>query len=248
VIERLVQTILALLLASACLAPVSMAVVAESAASAGPTEPAGAADPALAAGPAPPAGAAELAPTADAADPAGAPAVIARFNEMLLEVMRRADELGYQGRFEMVAAHVDDTFDMTFMASKSIGRHWRKLDDEQKARWVQTFNDFTVSSYADKFDGYSGQTIEVVGEKPASHGTLVILTRLTRTDDDPVDLDYRMRDGEDGWRVVDIYSDGKVSEVALRRSEYAVVLKEGGIDTLIEAVTRKTAKRAAKHS
>jgi hypothetical protein len=46
--------------------------------------------------------------------------------------------------------------------------------------------------------------------------------------------------------VVDIYSDGSVSEVALRRSEYSAVLKGGSIDELIAAVSAKTAKRAAQ--
>jgi phospholipid transport system substrate-binding protein len=188
---------------------------------------------------------------AEEADPAatsGAPAVIERFNEMLLDLMQRADELGYQGRFELAARSVAETFDIAFMAAKSIGSHWRKLDEEKQALWVRTFTDFTVSSYADKFDGYSGESIEILGEKPASHSTKIVLTRLVRPEAKDVDLDYRMREVEVGWRVVDIYSDGTVSEVALRRSEYAAVLKQGGIDTLIDAVAKKTAKRAASHS
>jgi phospholipid transport system substrate-binding protein len=195
-----------------------------------------------------PASIAEVAPAVDPATKAGAPAVIGRFNEMLLDLMQRADELGYRGRFELVDRSVAETFDISFMAAKSIGSYWRKLDDEKKAHWVRTFSDFTVSTYADRFDGYSGQSFAIVGEKPASHDTLVILTRLVRPDKDDVDLDYRMREGDEGWRVVDVYSDGKVSEVALRRSEYAAVLKQGGIDKLIDAVSKKTAKRAAKHS
>jgi phospholipid transport system substrate-binding protein len=178
----------------------------------------------------------------------GAPAVIGRFNGMLLDIMRRADELGYQGRFELAARAVKETFDVPFMAAKTIGSYWSKLDNEQRQRWVRAFEDFTVSSYADKFDGFSGESIEILGQKPASHETLVILTRLIRPDDDDVDLDYRMHQGDAGWRVVDIYSDGSVSEVALRRSEYAVVLKQGGIDRLIDAVSKKTAQRAAGRS
>lgn len=177
-----------------------------------------------------------------------APLVIGQFNETLLDLMRRADELGYQGRFDLATRAVQETFDLPFMAAKTIGRHWRKLDTEQRALWVKTFEEFTVSSYADKFDGFSGESIEILGQKPASNETLVVLTRLIRPDDDDVDLDYRMRENDSGWRVVDVYSDGSVSEIALRRSEYAAVLKRGGIEGLIDAVSKKTERRAAKHS
>ena len=67
--------------------------------------------------------------TVESLDASGAtPQVtIDRLNEALLDIMRRADELGYRGRYEVVAPVVRETFDTTFMASKSIGPAWRKL-------------------------------------------------------------------------------------------------------------------------
>jgi phospholipid transport system substrate-binding protein len=175
---------------------------------------------------------------------AGAKAAIARFNATLLDIMKRADQLGYEGRYQTVAPVLRDTFDVPFMAAKTVGRTWRTLDAEQRRRWVEAFEGYTVSNFADRFDGFSGETLEIVGEKPASHQTRVILTLLTRPGDDDVELNYRMRETDDGWQVVDIYSDGTVSEIALRRSEYAAVLKQGGIEKLIASVNAKTAERA----
>ena len=169
---------------------------------------------------------------------------IDRLNEALLDIMRRADELGYRGRYEVVAPVVRETFDTTFMASKSIGPAWRKLAPEQRARWVDTFEAYTISNLADRFDGFSGETLEIVGDRPASNQTLVVETRLDRPGDDSVGLDYRMRDAGQAWKVIDVYSDGKVSEIALRRSEYASVLRADGIEGLIAAVSGKTEKRA----
>jgi NAD(P)-dependent dehydrogenase (short-subunit alcohol dehydrogenase family) len=50
--------------------------------------------------------------------------------------------------------------------------------------------------------------------------------------------DMMRRDGE-GWRISDIYLDGAISEVATRRSEFAAILKNDGIDGLIAALNRK---------
>lgn len=172
---------------------------------------------------------------------------IRRLNATLIGIMKSAEEgLSYQGRFERVAPVVQKTFDMPFMAAKTIGSYWRKLDPDERRRWVKTFGDFTISNFADRFDGFSGQTLEIRGERPASRDTLIVETRLNRPGDDSVDLDYRMRARAGDWRVVDIYSDGSVSEVALRRSEYASFLRGGGIDDLIAAVSAKTAKRASQ--
>jgi len=187
---------------------------------------------------------AAAAPPAPPAVGAGPPAPIERLNDTLIDIMKRSDDLGYQGRYDVMAPVVRETFDVPFMAAKSIGRTWRKLGAEDRERWVAAFEGYTVSNLADRFDGFSGESLEIVGEKPASHETRVVLTLLTRPGDDDVELNYRMREGDGGWRVVDIYSDGKVSEIALRRSEYASVLKQGGIEKLIASVNAKTAERA----
>jgi len=174
----------------------------------------------------------------------GAPIPIERFNATLLEIMKGGEQLGYAGRFAKVEPVLVETFDVPFMAAKSVGTTWRKLDTDQRQRWVAAFQAYMVSNFADRFDEYTGQRLEVVGEKPASHDTRVVLTQIHRPGDDSVELNYRMRETDAGWRVVDIYSGGSVSEIALRRSEYAAVLKQGGIDKLIASVSAKTAERA----
>jgi phospholipid transport system substrate-binding protein len=61
-----------------------------------------------------------------------------------------------------------------------------------------------------------------------------------------VDLytDYRLREGPNGWRVVDIHEPPAVSDVAMRRSEYAAVLERGGFDELVAMMKERLARRA----
>ncbi|MDE0886800.1 MAG: ABC transporter substrate-binding protein [Myxococcota bacterium] len=187
-------------------------------------------------------------PAGEAEGPGDPTAPIERLNLTLIEIMKSAEGgASYQDRFERASPVVLEIFDMPFMAAKSIGGSWRKLSPDERKRWVKTFGDFTISNFADRFDGFSGQSLEVRGERPASRGdNRVVDTLLVRPDDEDVELDYRMSDRAGTWRVVDIYSDGSVSEVALRRSEYSSVLKNGGIEKLITLVTAKTAKRAVE--
>ena len=48
-----------------------------------------------------------------------------------------------------------------------------------------------------------------------------------------------MRQEGGSWQIADIYVDGTISEVATRRSEFAAILRNQGIDGLIEALNRK---------
>jgi phospholipid transport system substrate-binding protein len=48
-----------------------------------------------------------------------------------------------------------------------------------------------------------------------------------------------MRKSGDAWLISDIYLDGAISEVATRRSEFAAILRNEGIDGLIAALNRK---------
>jgi len=54
-----------------------------------------------------------------------------------------------------------------------------------------------------------------------------------------VNVDYMMRRNGNTWLISDIYVDGAISEVATRRSEFAAILKNAGIDGLIAALNRK---------
>jgi len=162
---------------------------------------------------------------------------IERLDDALLDIMKRADQLGLMGRLETIEPVIRRSFDLPFMARATVGQAWKELSDEDRRLWVETFSSYTIYKLADRFDGFSGQSFEIVGQKPASLDTLIIQTLVKRPSDDDVRLDYRMRKKESSWKVIDIYAKGRVSEIALRRSEYTAILKRGGMDLLIESVS-----------
>lgn len=174
-----------------------------------------------------------IATAATAAAAAADPEAVAReLNAGLLGVMKESVELGYDGREKRLGPIVDAAFDVAFMAEKAIGREWNKLDDASKQRWVGLFRDFMVANYAGRFTGYDGETFEHLGKQDGAYDTVMVKTRLLVPSQENVDLDYRLRETPDGWRVVDIYLKGSVSELALRRSDYTAVLKRGGFEEL----------------
>jgi phospholipid transport system substrate-binding protein len=163
----------------------------------------------------------------------------------LLDVMQRADVLGFEGRYRELEPVVEGSYDVAFMAERVLGRRYQTLTPDQQAQWRSVFARLTVSTYADRFDGFADEKFEVGAVEPGSSGTAIVHTRIVPTGEDPVELNYRLRDAGGGWRIVDVYLSGTVSELALRRSEYSGVLKRDGFDALRSAVEAKIAAAEA---
>ncbi|MEZ4334662.1 MAG: ABC transporter substrate-binding protein [Myxococcota bacterium] len=189
---------------------------------------------------------AAIAPAAPAEASSPVP-MIERFHAGLLEIMKEAKTLGFEGRVEKLGPLMGRTFDLDFMASKTVGRHWSTLSPEDKQRWIETFTRFTTANYAGRFKGYSGEKFVTLGTEDAGHDTRLVRTRIEVPNDEPVELDYRVMQEKGGaWRVIDVYLNGKVSELTLRRSEYASALKRDGFDQLCDSVETKIAELKSK--
>ena len=166
-------------------------------------------------------------------------AVVEIFHAGLLDIMKSANTLGFQGRIDRLEPLMADTFDLDFMASKTVGRHWKKLTVADKTRWAATFTRFTTANYAGRFTGYTGEKFVTTGIEEAAKGTRMVLTRIIIPNQDDVQLNYRMIERNGKWRVIDVYLDGTVSELALRRSEYSSSLKRDGFEQLCVSVEDK---------
>jgi phospholipid transport system substrate-binding protein len=178
--------------------------------------------------------------------PATAPSArIDALHERLLDVMKNAVELGYEGRESALRTIIPSYFDVDFMARKSLGRHWNGADAEGRRRYLETFTRFMIANYAGRFDGYSGQSFETLGQEAAPLDTVIVRSRLLDPEGENVDLNYRMRQVDGAWRIIDVFLDGTVSELALRRSEFVSIVKRENLDALLVALDQKIAKLAA---
>jgi phospholipid transport system substrate-binding protein len=158
--------------------------------------------------------------------------------DALLITMKNGRTLGQSGRFAQLAPVIRRTFDVPTMARLSIGPSWATLTDAQRQQMTESFGRYISAIYADRFDSYSGQKLRVTDEQPAPSGVMVHC-EIVKANGERVKVDYLMRRNGDSWLISDIYLDGAISEVATRRSEFAAILKSGGIDGLIAALNRK---------
>ena len=160
-------------------------------------------------------------------------------SQKLLDVMRRSNELGYEGRERELRPVVEASFDMPFMAGAALGPDWSKLTQEQKDRLAQAFTAYSVAQYASSFSGYTGEQFQVGDVVKRTSGDVVVKSKIVPRSGSPTELDYLERQQGGQWKIIDVYLDGSVSQLAIRRSELAAVYKRGGVDGLVTALNQK---------
>jgi len=174
-------------------------------------------------------------------------APVARLHDALIEVMKNADALGFEGRRERLDPVLRTGFNFPVMAQVAVGQYWAEMSEADRQELLAAFAEFSVATYADRFDGYSGQRFETLGEEQAPSRSVWVKTVLVIPADAEhpqgrtVNLNYLVRNfGSDGWRIIDVYLGGTVSEMATRRSEYTSVIRREGIAGLIASLESKT--------
>lgn len=170
------------------------------------------------------------------------PAQIERFYAVLLGVMKQAKQLSFDGRYARLAPAVAEVFNLPLMTRLAVGPGWPQIPPAQQQALTSAFARFTVSEYASQFDGYSGERFDVTPAATANPNGVLVDSRLVKSNGGTVSFKYLMRqDGSGAWKVIDIYVDGSISELATRRAEFTAVLRRAGASGLVQDLDRRIA-------
>ena len=160
-------------------------------------------------------------------------------NAKLLDTMKQAQALGVQGRFNALAPVLSSTYDIPSMSRVAVGQSWDTFQPQQQAAVTDAFGRMMIATYAKRFDGFSGETFEIaeITDRPPSDK--MVKTRIVQSNGKPVAINYLMRKTGSQWKIVDVYLDGTISELASRRAEFTSILKSGGPDALIASLKKQ---------
>jgi phospholipid transport system substrate-binding protein len=152
--------------------------------------------------------------------------------------MKEADKLGFSGRVERLKPAVHQAFDTQNMARIAVGPRWSSLSDEQRKQVIEAFTQFIIATYANRFDGYANEHFVVKSANEANDGATVVESQMLRSEGEPINFNYVLRQSDGAWRISDILF-GAVSELANRRAEFTAVIRRDGVDGLIAELHRK---------
>lgn len=165
--------------------------------------------------------------------------IIEGFHATLLSVMREARQLGVRGRFARLEPVMAQVFDLPAMTRIAVGPPWTGFPAADQAALTAAFTRWSTATYANRFDGYSGESFQTLGSQTLPNGSILVRTRLNRTGGEaPVVLSYLLRGNPP--RVVDIYLTGTISELASRRAEFTTLIREGGLARVTRELQART--------
>jgi len=165
----------------------------------------------------------------------------------LLSTMRNGAALGQRGRYATIAPVVRQNFDVDFMAKLAVGPGWASLSEPQRQVLTQAFERYIAAVYAERFDSYAGEKLQVIGEQP-SPGGAIVRSQIVKANGEPININYLVRQNGGSWQIADVYLNGTISELATRRAEFGAILKTQGVDGLIATLNRKADLLSAARS
>ena len=134
-------------------------------------------------------------------------------------------------------------YDFRTMARLAVARYWERFTPAQQQELVREFKVILVRGYGDRIDRYKQGQIEIAGERQEPRGDVSVLTRVVGGEYDGGEVNYRLREVDSYWCVVDVKIEG-ISLVLNYRDQFKAVLSRKGPEGLLEALRQKNAEYA----
>jgi len=135
-------------------------------------------------------------------------------------------------------------FDIATIGRFVLGNTWRVATSEQQKAYMALFESLVVDIYNDRFQDYSGETFEVLGEMPENARDTRVRSRIVRPGNQPVNVEWRVRAKDGAFRIVDVSVEG-VSMSLTQRSDFSAIIDRNGgrMQSLIDRLADDRKKR-----
>jgi phospholipid transport system substrate-binding protein len=143
--------------------------------------------------------------------------------------------------YELVDQIVLPNFDFELMSRWVLGRAWQQATPDQRRRFADEFRTLLVRTYAKALLEYSDENIRVPPQPPASGSETTVRTEVQPKTGRPIQINYSMHLGNEGWKVYDVTVDG-VSLVTNYRSTFASQIRSNGLDAVIADLQQRNAQ------
>jgi phospholipid transport system substrate-binding protein len=152
---------------------------------------------------------------------------IENFDKALLASMMLS-----QGRASVLAPAVKQTFYFPIMAQFLVGVPWTQMPAADRAALIAALERYTVARLAFRFNHYANQRFVVDPDVKQRGLDGLVKTQLLTPGEEPLHIDYRVREYDGSWKVIDVYSDG-VSLLTTLRADVSSTLEAGGAAALV---------------
>ena len=175
-------------------------------------------------------------------------ALVKRVSEEILAIAKTDKQVqaGNQERImEVVRAKILPHINFQRMTQLTAGRYWREATPEQQQALTNEFRTLLVYTYAGAVAQIRNQTLEFKPMRATPDDTEVeVRTAVIQSRGEPIQLNYRLEKGPNGWKIVDVNILGAWL-VQTYRNSFAAEIQKGGIDGLIKALNDRNKQLSA---
>ena len=161
----------------------------------------------------------------------------------VLGILRDGSKTDAQRRQE-IEALAQERFDFRTMSRLVLARNWKRLSKQEQGEFVVEFTEYLANDYGNRIERYEQEKVEVLGEQPEPRGDVTVKTKIVGGENNGALVDYRMRKGDDGWKIIDVVIEG-ISMVANFRDQFRDVMGREGPSAILGKLREKNAKTLA---
>ena len=154
----------------------------------------------------------------------------------------KADAAIQKGDVSRIVALVDSKImpnvNFSRMTASAVGRFWRQATPEQQKQLQDEFKTLLVRTYSGALGEVKDQTLSFKPLRARPEDTEVVVRSEVRGRGEPIQLDYRLEETPEGWKIYDLNVLG-VWLVETYRTQFAQEINTKGIDGLIAALAQR---------
>jgi phospholipid transport system substrate-binding protein len=135
-----------------------------------------------------------------------------------------------------------EAMDFDTLSKLVLARNWSKFSPPQQQEFVAQFKQHLSVTYGRNVDNYKNEKVKILAEREEGRGDVTVQTKILRGGgSDDVVVDYRLRQRDGQWKIIDVVVEG-VSLVSNFRSQFQDIVAQGGPDRLLVLIKEKNAK------
>ena len=123
------------------------------------------------------------------------------------------------------------------MLKMIIGADWKNQENEKKKELIIVFKEYISKNYLKRFSKINDVSFSNEKKEKISSEFFLVRSNLV-IKKEKISIDYLLSLKDNTWKIFDVLLDGSVSEIATKKSEFRIYIKEKKIDELIEALKR----------
>jgi phospholipid transport system substrate-binding protein len=131
--------------------------------------------------------------------------------------------------------------DFTTLSKLVLARNYAKFSPEQRTQFEAEFKRHLSMTYGRNIDNYQNEKVQITGERPESRGDVTVISKILRgSASENISVDYRLRQADGQWKIIDVIIEG-VSLVSNFRSQFQDIVAQGGPQKLLTLLADKNA-------